>query len=266
MSRARVGYRYPADVPLRFGLRWHNFSEQPRPGSWELNLPAGWRHEPGSVLRGSLTLPPLSDSNVVVVLRPPQGISPARRDRLTLRWRGADGETDRCVVQLAADGPASGPQETFSPDWQTSAGQAIQWTRIENRLMLTKRAPGVTPDLILPLHGLRQLQPDDVFRFRLRLADPSRTVLLRSELITPRREVFRHGEDQPVGPGWQTFELRVGDLTPAFWSHAGRGDPTASRYLRLNLFGLTEGESLEVSRVGLIRAQSSAKPAHAPRK
>ena len=257
-DKGAIAYRYPTEVPLRFELRWHNFSEQPQPGTWKLRLPAGWQPESPAATTGPLTLPPLGDSAAIVVLRPPAGINPARREPLALEWLGKRGETDRSVLQMAATGPAAGPVDTFPPDWQTPDNQTLQWTRHETGptswLLLAKLTPGTTPGLILPLHGLKRLAADDVFRLQLRLAEAPRPVSLRGELITPLREVFRHGEDQPLTAEWQTFEWRVGDLTPSFWSHVGPGASTEGRYLRLGLFGLTEGQSLEVAPLELIRA------------
>ncbi len=258
-DKGALAYRYPTEVPLRFELRWHNFSELRQQGTWNLRLPAGWQLESPTALAGKLTLPPLTDSATVVVLRPPDGISSARRDPLVLEWCGSRGETDQSVIQMAAAGPASGRAEAFPPDWQSPGDSTVEWTRHESgsttQLRLAKLAPGTTPGLLLPFHDLRRLAADDVLRLQLRIVEASHPVSLRFELITPRREVFRHGEDQPLTAEWQTFEWRVGDLTPTFWSHVGSGNPTECRYLRLGLFGLTEGQALEMAPLELIRSQ-----------
>ncbi len=269
-DKGALAYRYPTEVPLRFELRWHNFSEQVQRGTWALRLPAGWQLESPAAIAGELTLPPLADSARVLVLRPPAGISSARRDPIALEWRGARGETDQSVLQMAATGPASGPKEAFPPDWQSPGDSTMQWARQETgpntRLLPTKLAPGTTPGLLLPLHDLRGLAADDVLRLQLRVVEASRPVSLRFELITPHREVFRYGEDQPLGTEWQAFEWRVGDLTPTFWSHVGSGNPTESRYLRLGLFGLAEGQALEMAPLELIRVPASPENKKAPPK
>lgn len=264
-DKGTLAYRYPTEVPLRFELRWHNFSDRDQSGSWKLHLPAGWQLEPKSVATGKLSIPSRTDFATVVVLRPSSGISPARRDPIALEWRGDRGETDQSVIRMAATGPACGPAEPFVPDWQSLNAPSIQWATqkegSKSRLALTRLASGVSPGLILPLHGLKRLAIDDVFRLQIRLANPTppaAPVSLRCEFISPQREVFRYGEDQTLSPEWQIFEWRVGDLTPAFWSHVGAGDPRASRYLRLGLFGFTEGQTLEMGPLELIRSPSAA--------
>ena len=272
-DKGTLAYRYPTEVPLRFELRWHNLSDHVQTGSWKLHLPAGWQLAPKSVAKGTLTLSSLTDFATMVVLQPPSGISSAQRDPIALEWRGAHGETDRSVIQLATEGLASGATEALAPDWQSLNAHSIQWASQKDgsttRLSLTRLAPGASPGLILSLHGLKQLALDDVFRLQIRLAHPASPVSpasLRCEFITPQREVFRHGEDQPLNPEWQAFEWRVGDLTPAFWSHVGPGDPRASRYLRLGLFGFAEGQALEVGQLELIRSPSAATQSRLPEK
>lgn len=261
--KGSVAYRYPVEVPLRFELRWYNLSAEIQQGAWRLQLPPGWRPAAPARLRGTITLPPLTDDGLVVLLQPPGGTSPARRDRLALEWHGAHGEADLGVIQLAAEGPVTGPAETFPADWQALNARTTRWSHTETnsitRLQLTKLDPGTSPWLILPLHGLDHLGLDDVFRLRIRLDGATSPVGLRGEFITPRQELFRLGEDQTLDHGWQTLEWRIGDFTPTFWSRVGRGDPTDSRFLRLGLFGLREGQSLELAPVELIRVPAAGR-------
>jgi hypothetical protein len=248
--RARLPLSH-VEAPLRFEVRAHNFSEQPLRGTWKLRLPAGWQPEPPTATAGKLALPPLADSATVIVLRPSAGISSARRDPITLEWRGTRGDADRCIIRMRRGRPGGGACGSISSGLAIARSPALEWGRQQadsgTRLSLVKQAVGTTAGVILPLPGLKRLADDDVLRLRLRLVEPARPVALRCELITLRREVFRHGEDQPLSTEWQTLEWRVGDFTPAFWSHVGLGLPTESRYLRLGLFGLREGQSLEVA-------------------
>ena len=258
-DKTAVAYRYPADVPLRFELRWHNFSEQTQRGSWRLELPPDWRLESAAAPHGRIALAPLSDTNLVVRLLSPAGVSAARRDRLRLNWRGNDGATDRGVLQLAAEGPAAGPAQSFTNDWRTLDAETMRWDRTTTtngvRLTLTQLAPGVTSGLLLPLRGLTSLRPDDVIRFRARLVESARFIYIRTELITPQQEAFRHGEDQALTSDWHAFECRAGDFTPAFWSHLADGNPSAARYLRLDLFSLKAQQAVELTAVELIRSR-----------
>lgn len=256
-DKSSLAYRHGVALPLRFTVTLHNFSETAHAGSWRLRLPDGWRPVAGRPTRGKVTLPPLGEARFDVAAWPPAAARSQQRTAVHAEWRGANRNSDTAVVWLAAAGAAVG-QVTELPDaWEPLATETMEWIRQPvgqgTRFRLARLSEGTAPGLILPLPGDLALAPDDVLRIHLALPEAARIGRRRVELITAGREVFRHGEDLPLVPTGEVIECRVGDFTPAFWSRAGAGLPAAARYLRLGLFGLGEGDEIELGPVTRVR-------------
>lgn len=258
-DKEAVAYRYPDGQSLRLVVRGDNFGSEPADGIWYLKLPPGWRI--AGKHRGWMQVPAGGSARQEVVLSPPPGVASSVRQRLTLEWIGDQGQGDRAAVWLASE-PVSSEFTKVQPwpaDWQPTEAET-RWERTDqpgdiSRFRLIELRPGATTGLLLPLPAALRLRPDDVLRIPVRAADEESYFRRRLDLITPDRRVFRHGDDWLVGPEWQTLELRVGDFTPAFWSRAdpaARTGPAEARYLRLGLFGLVPGGTVELGPVTIL--------------
>ena len=107
--------------------------------------------------------------------------------------------------------------------------------------------------LAIPLPGDLRLRPDSVLRFRVSVSGG--TARVRTSLITPAREVFRHDLDPLIRPAGRIIETRVGDFTPAFWNRVGAGDPTKAGYLTVDLYGLEPGCTLDLGQAEVIEPE-----------
>jgi len=264
-DKASVAYRYAPRKALRLVVRGDNFGVEAVNGHWHVRLPAGWRVTEGE-LQGWMQVPAGGTARRELKVHPRDSASFAERQKLVVRWSGDDGHDDQAAGWLAPQGDENAPfaGEELSGDWQPTEAEAI-WQRTElpgggARWQLRELRPGVTTGLLLTLPGSIRLRPDDVLRFRLRAADADSHFRRRLDLITVKRQVFRLGDDWPVGEAWQTVEMRVGDFTPAFWSRTDstrRNGPAAARYFRVGLFGVAPGATVELGPLELRRARSS---------
>ena len=135
---------------------------------------------------------------------------------------------------------------------QSEAEWAVESVGKDRRFRLVKPVGAGGGSLILGLPVTALRSADTRLSFGVRLGTGSGARRRRIELITPEREVFRWGVDPVQEESWQIVEARVGDFTPAFWSHVGAGDPLASRYVRVSLLGLMPGESVELTPITLL--------------
>ncbi len=255
-DKEAVAYRYPDQESLRLVVRGDNFGAEPMNGTWRLQLPPGWRTT--GKRRGWMQVPAGGSARQEVVLSPPTGVASSARQLLTVEWVGDPGYNDRAAVWLASEPDSSAFTEIqpWPADWQPTEAET-RWERADLpgeviRFRLMELRPGATTGLILPLPAGLRLHANDVLRISVRAADEASSFRRRLDLITPGRHVFRHGDDWVVDTEWQTLELRVGDFTPAFWSRAdptARTGPAEARYLRLGLFGLTPGGTIELGPV-----------------
>jgi hypothetical protein len=266
-DRESIAYRYRANSPLDVALRLDNFGANNLRGRWQVTVPPGWTPWHATALSGEAIVAAGETSWCKLRLVPAPGVASSARESLVARWSGADRRRDVASVVLA---PARTQDEPFNTtqlpnDWRPTESDT-QWERTELadgavRLKLVALRPGVTTGLLLPLPAGVSLQPDDLLRLRVRAADAGSEFRRRLELITPGRQVFRHGDDWPVGQEGQTIEMRVGDFTPAFWSRAdptGRTTSVDARYFRLGLFGLQAGATLEIGPFELLRPVSQS--------
>lgn len=255
VDNTAVTYRYASAGTLELGARFYNFGSQPVTGRWSLHPPPGWRLVPGEKLRGQLRLPAFSDKPMLFRVEP-RAAAAGRPEVFRLNWRDASGKTDVAEIQLR---PAAGSgylSEPLSAQWQPAQSEA-EWaveTFGQNQgFRLVRPVGGTGGSLILGLPVTALRSADTRLSFGVRLGTGSGARRRRIELITPEREVFRWGADPVQEDSWQLVEARVGDFTPAFWSHVGAGDPLASRFVRVSLLGLMPGESVELTPITLIQ-------------
>jgi hypothetical protein len=253
-DKTAVTYRYAPAQPVALAVRLYNFSATPQTGRWRLSLPPGWRLEPGQKPAGWVELPPLGEQGLTVTLHPPAQAS-GRPEVCRLRWWDPQGQTDQAELHLRPTGPVRGSEERLTAQWEP-ADSDTQWLREtrgeQQHFRLVEAASSAGGSLLLGLPPGAVESPDTVLRFRVRLEGAGGAWRRRIELITPTREVFRWGEDPRQTEPGETIEARVGDFTPAFWSHVGAGDPAAGRYVRVSLLGLVPGESVELSPVTVV--------------
>lgn len=254
-----VAYRYAAALPMILDVRLHNFSDVPHRGRWEVEFPAGWQAVGNQRMKGRLDLAPLSEEHFALAAWPPAAAVPARRSQIRLTWQGRTGSSDHAAIQVAAAGAITGEVERIGEAWTTIEPGYVEWLpeagEAGRRHRLARLEPGTVAGLILGIPARIKLSAEDVLQFRVRTHAPAREVQGRVELITSGREVFRDGQDKPLDSAWRTIQTRVGDAFPAFWSRVGRGDPTRARYVRLALFGLKEGDAVELTPVERVRPE-----------
>jgi hypothetical protein len=261
VDKAAVAYRYRRGEHLLLSVRLDNLGSEPIDGRWSIRLPAGWRAE-ASELGGAWQVPGGGTSWRPVILRPDPEAGPESRGFLEVRWRGRDGRMDRAVLAVAPE-PSDDddlPVVAWPAQWQALEPGTV-WQEEASpdggvRLRLESLRPGVTPGLLLTVPASVTLRPDDVLRLRVRSGLPEHAFRRRVELVSVDRQVFRLGDDLLVGNGWETWDLRVGDFTPAFWSRADpsrRSGPEDARYVRLGLFGLEAGGVVELGPLGWFR-------------
>lgn len=257
-DKPAVAYRYPTAQPVQFEIIADNFGTNVVSGKWRLSLPAGWKPLSGSGLSENVTIAGRAEKSWRLWAQASATLSPARRSQLTVDWRGKGGSVDSAAVVMAAAGAPVGIASTLPAEWQGDAAGA-GWQHLAKAAGVTQwwiTAPGNGPWLMLPLANQRRWRRDDVLRLRLRCpsADAD-TVVCRLDLLTGGRQVFQRSEDTLLTGRWQILELRLGDTTPAIWSHAGHNEPTDARYLRLGIFGLRPEQLVELAPVELIAGQ-----------
>jgi hypothetical protein len=247
---ARLAWRHATALPLRLDLRLYNFSDRFAAGRWSFHLPAGWRllsgerHERLGVAVGA------GQSRRLVVQAPP-GAS-ARNQELKATWHGRDGRRDVDVASLTVRpaGAAVGTSRMLPPWLAEDLWTTTQAASGEQRFQNNRGSPVRRTHMVVPLPGDLCLRPDAALRFRVAVTAGS--ARLRTSLITPAREVFRHGDDPLIRAGGKILELRVGDFTPAFWNRIGPGDPTRAGYLTVDLYGLDPATAIELGPAALI--------------
>lgn len=112
----------------------------------------------------------------------------------------------------------------------------------------------MTAVLVLP--GSLVLREDDLLRIDLRLVPARPGASFRLLLATPRKELFRHGEDALFWRSWSKLAWHISDFHPALWSHVQEADPVPEqfRYLLLSVDGVEPGDVVEVQNAGIFRA------------
>jgi hypothetical protein len=232
----RLGYAYSPGSPIRLTAALHEFSGQPRSGRWHLATPRNWSGKSS----GRIQLHPDSDLELAIEITPDNSTQPQPRI-LALDWFGDDGSRDTARVELRPVTSPSGAWEPLDGNWSsTEPGQ--RWERVDDRFELVAGTPTAAAHLLLPLP--RRLTPDT--RIRIELASDNHPFTRRIELITPRRTVFRHGDDSRIGPDPHIIEVRIGDFTPAFWSRPGSIAPEQARFLHLTLQPFPVGSTLRL--------------------
>ncbi len=232
----RLGYSYEPDSPLRLTASLHEFSGHARSGRWRLTLPPGWSG------RTSGRIELAADSDLVMSLDviPDRSSNPVPRV-VALDWFGEDGSRDTARMELRPRGGVSVDWQPLDGEWSsTEPGQ--EWERAGEELQLVAGAPTASAHLLLPLPA--HLTPDTLLRVEVVPDRPD--VVRRLELITPRRTVFRHGDDVGIGAGPGVTEARVGDFTPAFWSRTGSPTPEDAAFVRITLHGFPVGSRVAV--------------------
>ncbi len=261
-DKAAVSYRYPPGRPVRLGVRLDNFGPEAVNGHWVFHVPTGWKIDEG-VPRQSIQVPAGGTVRRELRLIPSPREHPSSRLPITVTWAGKDRSRDQASAWLAPEGDSAEGAllQRLGDGWQALEADS-KWSREPQidgtlRLRLENARPGVTPGLILPLPENVLLAPNDLLRLRLRTADSVQPFRRRVELVTPDRRVYRHGDDWEVDGRWQSWDFRVGDFTPAFWSRTDPERPSGpedARYLRLGLFGLEPGGGVELAPVEVWRS------------
>lgn len=246
----RLAYRHATVLPLGLELRLHNFSGRPAEGRWQLELPEGWRLRSGAADERLGVASGAEQMRRLQVLAPPGGF--ARNRELKATWRGNDGRRDQASLTVRPAGAAFGRHRDLPP-WQSDG----HWTgSAQPGGQRFEPAMGTRSDrtqLAIPLPGDLRLRPDSVLRFRVSVSGG--TARVRTSLITPAREVFRHDLDPLIRPEGRIIETRVGDFTPAFWNRVGAGDPTKAGYLTVDLYGLEPGCTLDLGQAEVIEPE-----------
>lgn len=255
-DKAAAAYRVSASLPLGLELTAYNFGNESSFGTWRLELPREWSPAAGQ-LRGTQRIEVGSSerwTNWVVV---PPDLSRETRAEVVARWEGkSEGDRDTAVIRLAGAGQPTYPPVSWGREWEPVELGSV-WQR-------TGEGPGPeqwwcagqpsNPALALAVPEGVRLRPDDLVRLRVRcVRRPSQPVFSRLDLVTPQRRVFQSTATVKLGPTWVTLELRVGDATPGFWSHATAEAATDARWVRLALFGLGRNEPLEFGELEFLR-------------
>jgi len=238
----RLAYRHANALPLALELRLHNFSDRFAAGRWTLALPAGWRLLAGERNERLGVATGATQARRLVVQAPPGTL--ARHEELKATWQGHDGRRDLASLTVRPAGAAVGFRRAL-PSWVAEDLWTASRTNGGEQLFQNLDRISVSrTQMVVPLPGDLHLQPDTVLRFRVAVTAGS--ARLRTSLITPAREVFRHGDDPLIRAEGGTMEVRVGDFTPAFWNRIGPGDPTRAGYLTVDLYGLDPATAIKL--------------------
>lgn len=255
-DKAAVAYRVSASLPLGLELTAYNFGKAPSFGTWRLELPRNWSSAAGQ-LRGRLQIGAASSQRWTNWVAVPPELSRETRAEVVARWAGeSETDGDTAVIRIAGAGQPANPPVSWGREWEPVELGSV-WQRTGDGPGLAQwRCAGQphNPALALALPDGVRLRPDDLVRLRVRCVElPVSSVAARLDLITPQRRVFQGGDTVELGSTWGTVELRVGDATPGFWSHATKETAGDARWVRLALFGLRRNEPIEVGELEFVR-------------
>ncbi|MGE3309535.1 MAG: hypothetical protein AB7O66_06140 [Limisphaerales bacterium] len=245
-------------------IQFHNFTDQPRRGTWSIRTAAHWNIEAGTTDR-ELDIPPLSRLEIPFRLLPEAGpanaSSSSEPGRITARWEGLDGSVDESSVRVQIDHAPKRIRHTW--DWRqfvASPGRADAWRTFvhsDDVLAVEIATPwGSNHEVAihLPLPG--GLHPDDVFGIGLRMARGRGSPFVQLQATTRHGETWRHGELRPIEAVESRIEARLRDFSPALWGrHRTLLFPPLAemRWLSLLIQGVQPGDVLEVRSPSLVR-------------
>jgi hypothetical protein len=251
-------HRFPRGSVIRMKARFFNFSAEPQVGSVTWRLPEGWSI--ATKMSRRLRVEPQSALSLPIELRVPRGVRSSMRYDVVVEWRSDSGARDVASIRLAPE--ADGSERFFDLEavWSDDVGGA-RWERFKAQgdgigLRFAEGSAGRPAGLISVLPAGFRLQDDDVLRFRVRLVEGVHPSGVRCELITPGRVVRAMVRDTDITPDGVALDFRVGDFTPAFWSHADPDDAVVAadfRYVRIEFGGMPVGTRIELGAIQRLR-------------
>ena len=284
-------YRFDPRTPVRGRLSLYNLSDAPQQGRWSLQVPPGWtarvmprpgftgiskqlpeghRRRQAGCVEGQIDLPPVSKTDVSLVLIPPEPLrlatswSPINLERYLIpcEWQSVDGRSDACATWIQPHQVFPLPTVPFNgADWRPSPEQPDQWNIFPQpdgavRLVLNTHTPASGfASIFCPVPVDVQLKPDDLLRAEIRVFSTGNDYF-RVNLLTTAKEAFSHSDDASVSEQWTRIAWRIGDFGPTLWSHIRPKYQTPFdqlKFLRISFQGLNIGDSVEIRNAGVMR-------------
>jgi hypothetical protein len=258
-NKARQTWRVPAEEPVQATLECWNFGATPLSGTWEVEMPKGWR-----IPDGQTSAPIINPTGVVTLAAGQKQVVPLMFQsvmtngagdvgRFTATWRGAEGSVDVASVRLEPDEPLADPWHRFGwRDFQPRPGHPGAWQVYatgSDTFSLEMREPsGDLRDAMIQWRLPQGATSEDVLQLSLRLAAAGRPAFGQLFLVTDGGEVWRYDEWSEVGREGREWSVRLGDGGPTIWSRArtwGEPEVGKGRWLLLRLQGLEPGMVFE---------------------
>ncbi len=247
--------RFPVDEIGVVQLELYNFSEQPRSGVWNLEVPHGWS-APNDAQSRRVELLPLSRVSIPLRVRIAAGMEAERSDplRLRVRWSGDDASIDEASVRVEVEQGDRPIWHRF--DWKeivARPGRTDAWQVYQQSadvIVADVRSPsGLNQEMALHFAVPRGVRARDAFSVRLRHVSGAGSPYVQPLMTTAEGEGWRHGELTHVGSHEIALEARLSDFSPSIWGrHRSFLFPVVEemRWLTLTFQGLQPGDVLEI--------------------
>ncbi len=269
----------PPDTSAAAKLEFYNFSEEPRDGTWALEAPEGWTVKIGPSSDESagttvesraaatsrqfgapIHMAPLTRLEIPLRLYCGRQVAPGPA-RLSLGWEGHDGSADSATVLLAPKSELPEPWWRFRwQDFMPRPDEPEAWQVFEisqgTFSLEVRSADANRPDALLFLALPEGIDSSDVFSVALQCDLGPENVWAEVFLLTPRGEVWRHGDWQRLKRDGIRVRAVLRDFAPTIWSrHRSLVLPAVkqARWLAIRFQGVARGQVIEIAQPALSR-------------